>query len=232
MDQARKDDIRRRLKAAAALMASDNPHEAENAARAVQAIMRQYHMDEGDILIAKVEECRSPAGAAHEPAEWERMLARMCAQGYGCRLIFIGTWSGKGQWAFIGMTPASQLASYAFDALLTKGKRDRRRYISESLKRFRKAANKQKAADAYSIGWVHALTRILPPQIELTQNQEAAIERFVEEKHGELGTMKSPKRGKIDARHASSGLNDGSQVDLHPGVREGGRPKMIGVEGG
>lgn len=227
MDQAKKDDIRRRLKKVAALMASDNEHEAASAQRQAEAIMREYRMDQTDILIAEVELSEVTAGADRDPATWERVLASICAGGYCCDSIFTGRYGVRGTWTFVGMAPAATLAGYAFDALRAKHRGDRRRYIATSLKRFRNERNKVAAADPYSQGWVHAVRKLLPRQTP-TAEQAEAIARFVEEKFGALGHMK-PRRpaGRADDRHAIAGVDDGRRAELHAGVSHRGAPKMI-----
>lgn len=228
MDQCKKEDIRRRLKKVAALMASDNEHEAASAQRQAEAIMREYRMDQTDVLVADVEIAEVKAGAQEDPPTWERNLAAICGDAYGCDVIFRSGYSPKGKWLFVGMAPAATLAGYAMDALATKSRSDRRKYIGTALKRYRNEKNKRAAADTYSVGWVKAIYRILPSR-PATAEQHAAIQRFKAEQFGELSTMKSrATEGRADYRHAHAGHNDGRKAEFHSGVGHRGAPRMIG----
>jgi hypothetical protein len=229
MDEANKQDIRRRLKKVAALLASDNEHEAAAAQRKADAIMREYRMDQTDLLVAEVEQVEAKAGACEDPPQWERNLAALCAEAYGCDLIFASSFFGaKGKWIIIGLAPSATLAGYALEALATKHRSDRRKYIGTALKRYRNEKNKRAAADAYSYGWVRAIRRVLPKN-PMTTEQRTAIDRFKDEQFGKLETMKPrAMSGQADGRHAVSGFDDGRFAELHAGVGTGVKPKALG----
>lgn len=230
MDQAKKDGMRRRLKACAALMASDNEHEAEAARRQAEAIMREYQMDAVDARVADVEIADAKSGAAQDPPTWERRLANLCASAYACELVYSGTGYHKAEWRFVGMAPAATLAAYAMDALATKHRGARRRYVGTKLKRYKVERNKRAAADTYSAGWIEAIRSLLRPAVAKPDAAgKAAIARFMEEQFGELSEMKPRKApARAGDHHAGAGYADGSEAELHGGVGAGLAPKRIG----
>jgi hypothetical protein len=228
LTQEKKSQMRRRLKKVAALMASDNEHEAEAARRQAEAIMREYQLDQVDQLIPDVEMAVAKAGAERDPAEWERRLANLCGMAQGCEVVFTGRWGKRGEWKFIGIAPGATLAGYAFEALGTKHRSDRRKYVGTALKRFRNEKNKRAAADTYSRGWVAAIRGKFPKQT-LTALQDEAVQRFMAEEFGELGTMKPRKSaGNAADKHGFAGIEDGRRAELHAGVGVGGGQKRIG----
>lgn len=227
-----KESALRRLKALAKLVASDNQTEAETAARQMQALMKQFELDEHDIAATEVEEVSAKSGSSMEPPEWERRLSSIVGDAFGARVIFSPS-IDKGKWLFVGVVPAGQIAAYSYEVLAHKHRSDRRRYVGEKLKRYRKASNKAKAADAYSVGWVDAVARILPDKDVLAATRQA-IQRFIERQHGQLSKMKSRRQdiGDANARHAAAGHVDGAEARLHPGVGRGAAQKRIGHQGG
>lgn len=225
-----KDAAIRRIKKLAALVASDNPHESEAAARQMAAMMAEYRIGEGELRAAEVEEHRSRAGALEKPVRWECQLAQAVAEFYGCELIFRPAFLHSGEWLFIGVAPAGQLAAYAFDQLFTKAKSARRAYMAAELKRLRKAANKTAKADLFCEGWVRAVARKLG-RTSRTAEQQAAVDAYMERKRPTLGTLKARsnagKEGPADWKHRARGAEAGDGVALHAGVTTGGTPKAL-----
>jgi hypothetical protein len=222
----------RRIKKLAALVASDNPHESEAAARQMAAMMEEYRISEGDLRAAEVEEQASKAGALEKPVRWECHLAMAVAEFYGCDLIFSSGFVGSGRWLFIGVAPAGQLAAYAFDQLFSKARSARRNYMATELKRLRKASNKTAKADLFAEGWVRAVERKLRRNPR-TPEQEAAVEEYKQRKYRSgLGTFKgrqnTAKEGAANWKHRARGAEAGDDVALHAGVTTGGKPKQIG----
>lgn len=225
-----KDDVIRKIKAASKLMGSDNPGEAENAARQVRAMMEKYRIDEGDLLAAEVEECQAKAGADKAPVRWECSLAQTVAKFYGVELVFSSGYFTGGQWKFIGVEPAGQLAQYAFEQLFTKCKSARRAYMDEKLKRMKVAKNKTAKADLFAEGWVSAVRRLLPA-LAPTERARAAMDAFMQRKHPQLGEFEprqnQGRQSANDGNHRANGFDAGKDVNLHRGVTTGGAPKAL-----
>lgn len=225
-----KEDAIRKLKALANLATSDNPNEAETAARQMRAMMEQFQLDEIDIAAADVEECAGKSAAKEQPADWERQLAKLVAAGFGCNLIHKPRFTENGSWLFIGLSPAGQIAAYSFEQLAHKGRSARRQYAGQKLRRYKNAANKRKALDAYSLGWLNSVAELFPRQRVGTQQTEA-IRRFIDRKYPRLDAMKPIRVSDLrdrDMRHAGAGVEDGSAVQLNRGVGIGKTQKRIG----
>jgi hypothetical protein len=221
----------RKIKALAALVASDNPHEAAAAARQMAAMMEQYRIEEGELRAAEVEECAARAGAVKEPVKWECRLAMAVAEFYGAELLFSqGFFGDGGEWRFIAVAPAGQLAEYAFEQLFTKAKSARRAYMAEKLKRYTSVKNKTGKADLFAEGWVRAVAAKLPPT-RRTEPQQTAIDAYMQRKHPRLGKFSgrqnTGRQHANDWQHKANGREAGKDVALHNGVTTGGKPKLI-----
>lgn len=205
-----KDAVIRKIKRLSALVASDNPHEAEAAARQMAAMMEQYRIEEGDLHAAEVEECSAKSGSQKTPVRWECQLAFTVAQFYGTELLFSpGFFASAGNWKFIGVAPAGQLGAYAFAQLFTKARIARRLYMAEKLKRTKRQRNKTAKADVFAEGWVREVRRRLPPTTR-TERQQAAIDAYMQREYPITVTFR------------------GRKIALSNGVTTGGKPKLIG----
>jgi hypothetical protein len=223
----------RRIKKLAALVASDNPHESEAAARQMAAMMAQYRVEEGDLLAAEAEEFTASAGADKQPVRWECHLAKDVAEHFGCELVFSSGWFDGGQWKFIGVAPAGQLAHYAFEVLFRKCKSARRAYMADKLKRIKVQKNKTAKADLYAEGWVAAVGgNLRRAKATLNERQTAALAAFMAQKYPKLGQFtgrqNTGRESANDWQHRANGREDGASVELGRGVTTGGKPKRIG----
>lgn len=152
-----KKQILEKIKKCLALSKSANEHEAAAALEKARELMDEYNVTEADVLTADVNEARAKASAVERPASHELRLARTVSKAFRCECLFTSKWNIKtfkqeGNWKFIGLNIAPELAQFAFEVLLRQLKKERAAYIKTKLKRC-KSTNKTIRADAFCDGW-------------------------------------------------------------------------------
>lgn len=157
-----KEQALERIKKCLRLSKSDNEHEAAQALKHAQALMRQFGISSLDIELAEVTEAgvRAPVNTPR----WHLSLFNICRRAFGVD-GYINTdyrYSGSGyskkvHFQFFGIAPKPELARYAFEILLRQLKIARREYMKTELQRVRLAKNKKYRADEFCEGWASAV---------------------------------------------------------------------------
>lgn len=228
MSEERK-KIFEKIKKCMALSASSNEHEAEAALRQALALMKKYDIDHADMLAYEAGEERIKSSASKKPTNWETGLAMRVADAFGCRIIFAGAGWGSnlkyrdhGEWCFIGVDAAPEIAGYGFAVLLRQCKRARAEHIEISLRRC-KTATKTRRADLFCEGWVAAVAGKIT-KFAGNERQQSAIEAFVAKHYPALRS--SQPRDRNDGRNISdrewndvdAGMRSGKNAELNRGV--------------
>jgi len=223
-----KKQILEKIKKCLALGKSANEHEAAAALAKARELMDEYSVTEADVLTADVNEARAKASAAERPASHELRLARTVAKAFRCECLFTSKWNIKtfkqeGNWKFIGLNIAPELAQFAFEVLLRQLKKERAAYIKTRLKRC-KSANKTIRADAFCDGWTATVKSMIEkfanyqpiPEIRAYINTKypALTERTVESR----ANGKSGKMGDRISDDFFNGAMAGKDAKLHHGV--------------
>lgn len=209
-----------KIKKCMALSASSNEHEAEVALRQARSLMEKYDIDHADMLAYEAGEERVKASASKKPTGWETELAMKVADAFGCRIIFAGAGWGSdlryrdhGEWRFIGVDSAPEIAGYGFAVLLRQCKRARTVYIETHLRRC-KTATKTRRADLFCDGWVSSVAGKVTA-FSGNERQQSAIEAFVAKHYPSLRT--SQTRDRNEGRN----INDREWNDMAAGMRQG-----------
>lgn len=214
-----------KIKKCLRMAASNNANEAATAMRQAQALMAQHSITLTDVQAAEANSHRAKANVIVKPTVWETVLAQTAAHAFSCKLMFI---SGMGEWKFIGVGAAPELAGYAFGVLLRQVKRDRAEYIKTKLKRCVKKATVTKRADVYSLNWVWAanskITAIAPESMA-----ETAINAYMDKHHGAATELKPREsKGRHNDSDCVAGRLAGRNASLNRGV--GGSAAATGLE--
>lgn len=227
-----KSKILDKIRKCMALAKSGNEHEAASALRQARALMAACGITQAEMLAVGVSEKRARAGATESPPRWESRLAGVIASIFGCRLLFVRADWYTADWSFIGVSPANDVAQYAFEVLFRQANRARKQHIKDMLKRY-KRANKTRLADLFCEGWVQTATLQVAPLSDSEAAQEA-LDAYMEVNH--------PKTDKLDVRDRNAGrqLNNkeyssfaagkhaGRDAELNKGVGATPSPLMIG----
>lgn len=213
-----------KIKKCLALATSSNANEAGVALRQAQALMRQFGVDEPDLLAMEVNQSDAKSGAKATPARWEDVLAITVARAFGCKHLFVTTHRG-GVWRFIGVGSAAELAGYAMQVLTRQARAARAEYIRDKLQRC-KTATKTRRADLFSMAWVNAVREVVGQFAESSERNRQAIEVFISQRYPKLSKLESrdrtgdgPKRDH-EWRDLQAGQAAGRNAQLKHGIAQ------------
>ena len=240
--------IIRKIQRCLDLSKSSNEHEAAAALRQAKKLMQMHRLTETDVQLSSVGKAFSGKAKA-SLARWERHLGTTVAKAFNCECIL---WyddaqrhSQKVRVLFIGMSPAQEIAKYAYDTLRTKAATARRQYI-----KILKATHQSKGATPETRGnhfaeaWVgqvyQKLVAITPacddlplPErnaLALTEEKEknliaAFIKQLTEGR--ELFEGRRSSSGPVNPADIMAGRRAGNTVELHHGVATGGAAAQV-----
>lgn len=212
-----------RIKKCLALAASANEHEAAAALAKARALMDEHGVDQTEVELADVGETRVKGGGAWTPPRWETLLAASVRRAIPVENIQVGD-SG---WAFVGLTPAPEIAAYAFATLYRQLKRARSEYIHTRLTRVKTAQRKTARADAFAEGWALAVLRAIAA-IYPKQEADELVRNWLAVRYPNA-TAFQPREAKIGAAGENDrgrGWDAGRDVKLHHGVG-GAAPRQL-----
>lgn len=225
-----RDKILGKIRKCMDLAKSTTGNEAETALRQARKLMEAYQVGQAEMLAIDIKQVAVSAGAAFRPVAWESNLASRIAHVFGCRLIFGGGFV-RGQWSFIGLPPAPDVAAYSFDVLFRQCRKARQEFTAANLKRFKKT-NKVRRADLFCDGWVTSACRTVTP-LTPVDGVEDAIQAYMDTKFSDLGELNSTDRNdgrKLsykDELAAAAGISAGRNAKLNKGVGGGAAPLML-----
>lgn len=240
-DESKLERVIRKIKRCLALSKSSNENEAATAMRQAQALMREHRLTELDVRLSDVSEAQSEKSRANRRPSWDRHLSSIVAQVFGVRPLSYQHWcksSGRRveRALFVGVTPAPQIAIYAYEALLAKLTLARRGYVALVRSgKCRSAYSPETAGDHFALAWVSAvhgkLHELLPrgeEDLALAQHSngrdlvaveaqdKALIEQYLAGQ--EIGKARKPPKVEIDLDAQIAGLLAGQRVELNPGL--------------
>ena len=214
-----------RIKKCLALAASADEYEGAAALAKARALMDEHGVDQVEIATADVGEARAKGGGAWTPSRWENLLATSVKRAIPVELIAVGD---EG-WAFVGLTPAPEIAAYAFTTLFRQLKRARADYRATKLTRVRIASRKTARADAFAEGWALAVWRAVAA-IYPAREPDELVRGWLERRYPSTVPL-SPRDSKAGARGENDRLRGhaaGRDVQLHQGVGASAAPLKIG----
>lgn len=231
MDKDNRDNILEKIRKCMAMASSATGNEAETALRQARKLMEMHQVSQAEMLAIDIKESAVKAGVLSRPSAWENLLASRIAQVFGCRLLFREEWD-RGLWVFVGMPPANDVAAYSFEVLFRQAKKARQAFMGETLKRFKKKANKVRRADLFSEGWVRTACRTVMPLTPI-DGVEEAIQAYMNTKFETLGTLDAVDRNKgrslshKDEMAHAAGLSAGRNAQLNKGIGAGAGMLML-----
>ncbi len=217
------DKIIQRIRKCLALSSSSNPNEAAAALRQAQKLMERFGVTEDQVKMADVKESASSAGrTAKTPPLWITSLATTVSKAFCVSQFYNARRFETGQFVFVGVGPAAEVAGYTFTVLRRKCASARDQYY----RRLRgRRASRIRRADAYAWGWVVAVSAKVQ---EFAQDTPKIVGQYLQERHpGLVNYAPIDRRKAIDGGHQTAGWFDGQGVDLHHGVA-GSAPLQIG----
>ena len=211
------------------LASSANPHEAATALRQARAMMDEFGLTEADAYASEVHEADAATRCrGAKPTTSLMFLIAVVADGFRCEVVIDRErgWPGEGKTTvrFYGAGSDAEVAAYAFTVLRRQLEADK----SRQTRRIRKRANKEARGEEFAIGWVSAVRRLFP-KVELTSEQQAALDAAIHARNGELREetgREIGKRGRAGWNDRDAGHAAGSNARVNPGLKESSQPKL------
>ncbi|MBC3410731.1 DUF2786 domain-containing protein [Pseudomonas sp. SWRI51] len=245
-DESKLERVIRKIKRCLALSKSSNENEAATAMRQAQALMREYRLTELDVRLSDVSEVESEKARANRRPTWDRHLSGIVAQVFGVRPLSYQHWcksSGRrvDRALFVGVSPAPQIAIYAYEALLVKLTLARREYVAlvRSGKRH-SSYSPETAGDHFALAWVSAvhgkIHELLPrgeedpglthhsdgrDLVAIETQDKALIDQYLAGQ--EIGKARKAPKVELDLDAQIAGLLAGQRVELNPGMAHSGQ---------
>lgn len=218
-----------------ALSKSSNEHEAATALRQAHAMMAKHGISQDDIKLADIKFQPSSTRTARRPPIYLCGLADMIGELFGCK-IYLGNGEGKLSnapvFCFVGLEMHSTIASYAHDSLCRQLKQARLDYMRTELKRVRLAKNKAARADAFCMGWVVTVKRLVSKLVPLTTDM-ALIEHAMSQElslRTTNGVDRARKNRAVSGNDYHNGIVAGKSAKLHHAMNGKGENGLIGVD--
>ncbi|NCE83485.1 DUF2786 domain-containing protein [Pseudomonas sp. Q1] len=244
IDEKKLERAIRKIKHCLAMAQSANENEAATALRQAQALMREYRLTEMDVKLSDVGEVESSLFRAQRRPAWDQQLSIAVADAFSCTTLRRRKWSSsKGRIiecaTFVGVSPAQNIALYAYEALHTKLTQARKAYCSAVRSGVHRSQySAETAGDHFALAWVwevQSKLKSLVPQGEddqlgptatgqdlvAIQNQDKAlISEYLATQ--EIGESRKSKAVELDLNAQVAGMLAGRKVDLHAGIARGG----------
>lgn len=205
-----------------ALAKSPNPHEAGNALRQAQALMRELGIDETDVELADVQEV-STKGPSSAVVQWQSNLAALVADAFGCeyfgsrhlRIAVGGSSRAHRMYHFVGIGPAAEVASYTFDVLGRQCAKARMAHIAKQPRNC-KPITKTARGDLFAVAWVDGV-RALVKRFAGSERRTELLEAYMARNYPDLVSV-TPKRRDVGRNvrddDALAGFAAGQRADL------------------
>ncbi|MDK4577480.1 DUF2786 domain-containing protein [Kingella kingae] len=225
-----KQKILEKIKKCLALSQSANEHEAAQALKHAQALMKQHSLSDADVALSDISEIGIKC--AQRLPIWQHYLISLCAKAFGAQAYGLQDFNGKTT-QFYGIGNRPELAAYAYEVLLRQIRAARREYMKTALNRVSNSRNKTYRADEFCKGWISAVWHKVQA-FALTPKEQDLMTRY----QAELGEIKTAKPRQVKAASSLKvqaqldrwrGQAAGEKVELHHGVSGAAKMKQIGV---
>ncbi|WP_460108207.1 DUF2786 domain-containing protein [Pseudomonas sp. H1_F01] len=243
IDEKKLERAIRKIKHCLALAQSANENEAATALRQAQALMREYRLTEMDVKLSDVGEVESRFTRTERLPTWERNLSSAVSSVFGCTALYGRQYCKEkdrilARVSFVGVTPAQQIALYAFETLLTKVKYARKKYVAAVRAGVHRSSyTAETACDHFALAWVNEvygkLIALVPKGedaaptasegrdiIAVEAQDKALINEYLANKG--VGKARKARDVDIDLNAQIAGMLAGRSVELHAGIGRGG----------
>ena len=238
------DPIIGKIKKCLSLSQSDNPHEAASALRQAQALMRKHGLDEVAMANAEVGEAFVDATStnATRPPYWEALLVTLVGQSFGCRPIVMkgarqpNGRRSKASFRYIGLTANALTAAYTLTVLMRQLRNSRNQHVSafraeaKSERWQPTAAEERSAGDAFCIGWLDSVRRLVTNFANPETVESAITRRCTDITQGRKASTTKTRIGSFDQGSIQAGTEAAKAVALHRPVNQPGGVPALGYQ--
>ena len=250
IDPTELERVIRKIKHCLALSASSNEHEAAAAMRQAQKLMAKYRLTETQVNLSDVGMAHG-ADAKAKREQWEIALSSVVGEVFDCNALTLKEWCDKTlrrvqRSVFVGVSPAPEIAKYAYDTLHRQCMTARREYLGKikrgELPRSSTSANTRGGHFAlYWVDQVEGKIRALVPTgddtpdhsesdsralVAIKSKSQDLIDAYLKDLTGGEGVTEARRRRKmdIDPVDAISGMRAGQRAQVSHGVGTMGDP--------
>ena len=248
IDEKKLERVIRKIKHCLALAQSANENEAATALRQAQALMREHRLTDIDVKLSNVGEVESALFRAKRRPAWDQQLSIAVADAFNCTTLRRQKWScSKGQIiecaTFVGVSPAQNIALYAYEALHTKLTQARKAYCSSVRSGVHRSQySAETAGDHFALAWVwevQSKLKALVPQgddgplarpgtgqdlVAIQAQDKALISEYLATQ--DIRESRKRKGVELDLNAQIAGMLAGSKVELHAGIARGGEDTL------
>lgn len=248
IDEKKLERAIRKIKHCLALAQSANENEAATALRQAQALMREYRLTEMDVKLSDVGEVESDLHRAKRRPAWDQQLSIAVADAFNCTTLRSRKWSPSKEQViecatFVGVSPAQNIALYAYESLHRKLTQARKEYCSAVRSGVRRSEySAETAGDHFALAWVwevQSKLKALVPQddddpleqagtgrdvISIQAQDKALISEYLA--NLDIKESRESKGVELDMNAQIAGMLAGSKVELHAGIARGGEDTL------
>ena len=222
-----KQAVLEKIKKCLALSKSANEHEAAQAMKQAQVLMKKYEVDAVDVVLSEVSERSGGRKMAVKLAEWQWSFANMISEVFGCKCYQLGN-----AMFFYGLGNRAEIASYAFDVVYRQISAARREFLKTC--RARKPSNRTYLADQFCNGWMMGAWSVVK-EFEMSAEEKAVMDGYVKKEHPNMVEARTRdvkssilQGSKMEYEALTQGVESGKQVQLHHAVNGAEGVKQIG----
>lgn len=224
-----KQKILAKIKKCLALSKSANEHEAAQALKHAQALMREHGIAQSEVALSDIGEIG--VDTANNLPTWHQLLIVLCADAFGVGTYREG-YHNDMQAKFYGIGNRPELAAYAYEVMLRQCRAARREYMKTALSHVRTTRTKTARADEFCKGWVVAV-RHKVQSFAMPEKEQQLMMQYRES----LGEMDKAKARdiKLSGNSKAQAMLDrwrgqaaGEKAQLHHGVDGAAQPKRLG----
>ncbi|GAB3225447.1 DUF2786 domain-containing protein [Pseudaeromonas pectinilytica] len=205
-----------KIKKLMALAGSSNPHEAANALRKAQILMREHQLSESDVELSDIaEHSATLANPSKAQPKWSSNLMVMIQKAFGITCYFN---PGLRRCFFVGYQDRAEIAAYCYTVLARQLKTARREFQASLNKRL-KPKTKTARADLFCEGWVSGVYQQVRDLVP-SEKEQALVKQYMSEKHARLTAAKVREANATvrDQDAGYAGFIAGKRVKLNAGV--------------
>ena len=202
-----------KIKKCLALSQSANEHEAAQALKQAQALMRKYELSEHDVELSKVTEAGAERRVARSLSTWQWGVGHLVADVFGCYFYKEGKVV-----RFYGLGNRAELAAYAFDVVYRQIATARRKFMREEGAGWSKN-NRAYLADKYCEGWLVGAKDVVQ-DFAMPEKETALMETYKDSLNTRTVKGRSNHAHSCAASAAGDtamlmGCHDGKDVQIH-----------------
>ena len=209
-----KQAVLEKIKKCLALSKSANEHEAAQAMKQAQVLMKKYEVDAVDVALSEVSEKGGDRQMAFKLAMWQWEVAKMVADIFGCESYKRGK-----TMMFYGLGNRAEIAAYTFDVVYRQISVARREFLKAC--QARKPANRTYLADQFCEGWLAGAWNKVK-KFEMSDEEKTVMDVYTEKEHKgmPIAATRDAKSSKLEGTSVALealmlGNEAGKKVQLH-----------------